>query len=165
MAHTRSLKRLSGLTPLETRFVELSLEFPDLPAWQICKDAGYGGTKRRLQISAAALSKKAHIIAALDNARREIMQGGKHFVPTKDSVVRVMADLLEDKHVPPASRIAAGRLILETIPGAFVPLTVDHTGKVTLESWVEAMGGRPVDAPPQPKELEAEILDRKETVQ
>lgn len=54
--------------------------------------------------------------------------------------------IVESKVTPHSERIRALNAISEMTPGARVPVGVNHSGTLTLESLVESMGGRPSSA-------------------
>lgn len=154
MAHKRPLTRKNGLTELESRYVLLKCADPNVPEHIIAKRAGYKGTPEKLRSVAAALNTRPQIIAALKDTKG---------IPSvsKENVTAAINQILHRDNVLPAVKVSAARLLLETIPGAFVPVTVNHSGQITLEAWVENMGGKPRELE-APAAIEAEVLGREE---
>ena len=159
MAHTRPLTRTNGLTPLEARYVLLKISDPNVPDHILAKRAGYKGTPDKLRETSARLNGRPQVIAAL--------KAGKGLpAVTKDNVTGAINAILHDGNVLPSVKVSAARLLLETIPGGFVPLQHQHEGKFTLESLVDSMGGRPADVPrelPEGRTVPGKVTGREET--
>lgn len=156
MAHDRPLKRLNGLTALESRFVALRAADPIPPDYIIARQAGYKGPPKGLRTQAERLLARPQILAAIKGLK------GNPAV-TKANIQERLNAILHNDNAPFQAQIQAGRVLLGTIPQGFVPLQVDHSGKITMEDIVKLMGGDPQALP---KELgpagpiEAEITDR-----
>ena len=151
-----------GFNDRQRRAIQLRIEDGLSMDWEIFQKAGYEGNVRTLRISAMEFFRRPDVKIELGKYRE--MTATRKPTVDKAWVMRNAQMLFDDPKMPFTGKVPILRLLAEMIPGALVPTKMEHSGQITLESWVDAMGGRPEDAPkphsalPSPPEGSGPIL-------
>lgn len=145
------VKRKSQPGPLydrEAAFVREKRKDPSAPYAVLLRKAGYKGTDRDMRTRLYKLLARPAVMAALtaprptkDSAPEEI-----DTVHLKREVLVELRRILRDQRASSSDKIKAADKLLATIPGAYVPVGVHHTGSLTLDNLLNVMEGKE-DAP------------------
>ena len=68
----------------------------------------------------------------------------------KDRIRGVWLSILANHRSADSDKIKAGRELMSTVKGGYVPIEVDSKGTLTMEWIVQQMGGKPPDRPALP---------------
>lgn len=149
-----SMKRGSdGLTKRQREFVRLRRADPHTAGWILCKKAGYKGQRASLDNQHYELTHDKRILAALyvpeplDEISDEDL---------KKEIKQRLVKIIRSTGASDSDAIKAADKLLATIPGGFVPLQVNNTNKITLESLVMMGGGAPAHALSAPSDSEGQ---------
>jgi len=133
-----------GLTVRERNYVRERRADICSPESVIMQRAGYEGSAQNLTIRARTLMRCNPVAMAV---RAPSLPDDKPLDQEvlKDQVIRTFRQILNSDRTSDADKIKAGKELLSTIPGGYVPLQVVQKGSFTLESWVQQMGGSPAE--------------------
>ena len=129
----------------QRRAIQLRVEDGLSMDWEVYKAAGYGGTRLTLRVDACTFFRRADVRLEMGVYREKTVT--KSATVDKAWIMRNAQTLFEDVRTPMTAKLPVLRLLAEMVQGALVPSKVEVDGKITLESWVAAMGGKPEDAP------------------
>jgi hypothetical protein len=134
-----------GLTPRERSFVAERRKDTASPGYVIAKRAGFIGTTPNLKMRANLIQRKGAVMAAImaPAAPSEHSNLLPDDPTLKQHVRKKWYDILRATGATHADAIRAGRELMATIEGGYVPVQVKAEGTFTLEAFVKAMGGAP----------------------
>lgn len=156
-----------GLTDLEREAVRLRRNDPVAPWSEILKAAGYAGDEKALTTQSRKMMRNTRILKALiapvDVAAlaREIIKLGD--AGLKDRIKTEWLAVLVNPRSAESDKIKAGRELMSTIKGGYVPIEVDSKGTMTMEWIVQQMGGKPPEHPALPGRGEDDELGQVQT--
>ena len=105
--------------------------------------------------NANRLEKSSAVKLAIASYRQRAKIGDKPL--TKLWLQEEMQRIYQDPRTPLNEKVRLLKDMGATVPGFYVPAGVHHSGKFSLESLVESMGGRPTDLPGDGPKSEKEI--------
>lgn len=133
-----------GLTERERAFVAERRKDIAAPGHVIAKRAGFEGGAAQLKNRANLLQKKSAVMAAImAPATPEETDTLPDDPAVKQAVRQKWYSILRSAGATHADAIRAGRELMATIEGGYVPVQVKAQGTFTLEAFVQAMGGAP----------------------
>lgn len=136
-----------GLTERERAFVAERRKDIAAPGHVIAKRAGFEGSAAQLKNRANLLQKKSAVMAAImAPATPEESDTLPDDPAVKQAVRQKWYSILRSAGATHADAIRAGRELMATIEGGYVPVQVKAQGTFTLEAFVQAMGGAPDQA-------------------
>lgn len=130
-----------GLTDRERAFVAEARKDCAAPWHVIAERAGFiGDTKSRATLLMKKAAIRAAIMAPSTKAETDALPDD---VALKEAIKQKWYSILRGVGVAPADAVRAGKELMATIPGGYVPVQVKTEGTFTLEGFVRSMGGAP----------------------
>jgi hypothetical protein len=131
-----------GLTPKERALVRARIENPRMELWALGKLAGFKGQKRSIVTAASGILKRPRVLRALrdpDTFKFKPENINRAWLLEKYTAI------VESAETDQQEKISALNALAKMVPGAIVPVAMDVRSVLTIENFVEAAGGRPVE--------------------
>lgn len=133
-----------GLTDRERAFVAERRKDIAAPGHVIAKRAGFEGNTKALKDRSTVLQKKSAVMAGImAPTTPEETDALPDDPAVKQAVRQKWYSILRSAGATHADAIRAGRELMATIEGGYVPVQVKAEGTITLEGFLRAMGGAP----------------------
>lgn len=136
-----------GLTERKRAFVVARRADITSPNWVIAQRAGFLGDEMALGKRAQWILKDPKVMAAIHAPNPAADAGIDDEDGLKLEMRRHLLRIVRSG-VSDSDKLKAIDKVLATIPGGYVPVTVDLKGKLTMEGIVRAMGGAPDEETP-----------------
>lgn len=134
-----------GLTELEAAFVRHRRADRVASNGEIAKRAGYEGSEHKLRTVAAELLRRPRVSDAIYAPSRPDDLPPPDEYELKEEIRRFWLITMRSPEAPMADRVRSADKLMSTIPGGYVPVTMEIGGKLSLEHLVRSMGGAPQD--------------------
>lgn len=141
--HGKGKQGGDGLTDRERLFVQHARENPAATLWEHAEFAGYLGDKRILAKRATEVMHKPMVLAAIMAPLRDAQETISD-ADLREEIRRKFRSILNNSRSTPDLVVKAGKELLATIVGGYVPVQVDSKNVFNLEVLVKQMGGAPV---------------------